>query len=209
MIPPSIPTPRLTLLRLTDTTPGSQHIRFYHENWSDPDVTAWSMLGATSSLSESRDRLIDSLATTDIYFYSIFVKQDGSDSDDLGEHIGSVSLRRPTPAFTLPVPGDVVDSGKEVDVRMLGYALFKKGWGKGYATEAGRALLDAYAACVAEEKALGEKLFWVEACVDEGNPGSQAVVRKLGFRECGWNEVPRFWLNGEWRTGCWAYGMEV
>lgn len=172
------------------------------------------MQGASSSLSESRDRLITSLATTDMSFYSIFVKKDGSDmgkhiGEHIGEHIGSVSLRRPTPAFTLPVPRDIADSGKEIDVRMLGYALFKKGWGKGYATEAGRALLDAYAASVAEEKACREKVFWVQACVDEGNPGSQAVVRKLGFRECGWNEVPRFWLNGEWRTGAWSYGMEV
>jgi len=169
------------------------------------------MRGASSSLSESRDRLIDTLTNTDIYFYSIFVKKDGSGGgpDDLGEHIGSVSLRRPTPAFTLPIPGDVSGSGKEVDVRMMGYALFKKGWGKGYATEAGRAVLDAYGVCVAEEKARGERVFWVQACVDEGNPGSQAVVRKLGFRMYGWVEAERFWLNGEWRTGCWSYGIEV
>lgn len=36
-----IETPRLRLVRLTDTTPGSQHVQWFHENWSDPVATGW------------------------------------------------------------------------------------------------------------------------------------------------------------------------
>ena len=41
-IPPStISTSRLQLVRLTDTSEGSQHVQWFHENWSDPVATGW------------------------------------------------------------------------------------------------------------------------------------------------------------------------
>jgi RimJ/RimL family protein N-acetyltransferase len=208
MISPTISTPRLHLLRLTDTTPGSQHVQLFHENWSDPSATAWSLHGPTKSLSESRDWFIEHREKYDNYFYSVFTKNE-DDSEGLGEHIGSVSLRLQASGPTLPLPKEVVYGAKKVDLRAVGYALFEKARGKGYATEANKALLEAYAASVAEEKAKGENVFWVEACADEGNPGSRAVLKKLGFRDLGWKEEERFWLNGEWRSGVWVYGMEV
>lgn len=55
----------------------------------------------------------------------------------------------------------------------MGYMLARAHWGKGYATEIGRALLDA---CFA-------RYDWphVSACVFDGNPGSARVLEKLGF----------------------------
>lgn len=38
---PIIETPRLLLVRLTDTSEGSQHVQWFHENWSDDAATAW------------------------------------------------------------------------------------------------------------------------------------------------------------------------
>jgi RimJ/RimL family protein N-acetyltransferase len=153
----------------------------------------------------------------DNLFYSVFVKgEEGSSAgteEDPGVHVGSVSLRRQISGPVLPPPEhEGADKGKEVDLRVIGYAMFKTTWGKGYATEAGKGMLDAYAASVAEEKAKGEKVFYVEAGVDKGNPGSQAVLKKLGFKEVGWKtEKEPVFLGGEWRDdgGYWIYGMYV
>jgi RimJ/RimL family protein N-acetyltransferase len=213
MIASTIQTPRLTLLRLTDTTPGSQHIQLFHENWTDPDATAWSLHGPTHSLEESRDWLIEHLEKWDNLFYAVFLKPSNDEENvGLGEHIGSVSLRLQKSGPTLPLPSKQTDSGKAIDLRVLGYALFKKAWGKGYVTEANKALLEAYSASVAEEKKKGEKVFWVEACVDDGNPGSRKVIEKLGMESLGWKDggEEKVWIAGEWRVdGVWVYGMEV
>ncbi|WP_238542282.1 GNAT family N-acetyltransferase [Sphingomonas sp. PAMC 26621] len=64
------------------------------------------------------------------------------------------------------------DSGYE-----LGYWLTPDAWGRGYATEAGRALLDT------ARHALG--LRHLHALHFEDNPASGRVLRKLGFFETG------------------------
>lgn len=150
------------------------------------------------------------------YFYSVFAKSEGLESEateeNPGKHVGSVGLRTQSSGPTVPALAlRDEDKGKELDLRILGYAYFKHAWGKGYATEAARGLLDAYAASVAEEKAKGEKVFYVEAGVDEGNPASTAIVRKLGFEKVGFKEEQEpVFLGGEWREdGYWIYGMYV
>jgi RimJ/RimL family protein N-acetyltransferase len=66
--------------------------------------------------------------------------------------------------------------------------------------------------CVAEDKAQGGKRFYVEGCVDEENPASRAVLRKLGFELVGWKvEKQGVWLGGVWREngGYWVWGLDV
>lgn len=222
-----IHTPRLILIRLTNTTPGSQHVQWFHENWSDPEATAWSLHGPCHSLAESRDWMIEHLTKYDNMFYAVFAKPNANQGVEVegvpggvGEHLGSASLRRQVAGATLPPlkeedgeneGNESGGKGKDVDLRVMGYALFEAARGKGYATEANIGLLQAYAASVAEEKAKGEKKFYVEAGVDKDNPGSQAVLHKLGLKKVGWKEEKEpVFLNGAWRDpGYWIYGLYV
>ncbi|KAJ4987616.1 hypothetical protein SVAN01_06929 [Stagonosporopsis vannaccii] len=281
-IPPStIDTPRLRLVRLTNTEPGSRHVQWFHENWSDPVATGWryrphiphpssyaistyplpmllalkyqSLRGATKSLEESRLWMIEHMKKWDNWFYAVFLhdeskeseKEEGKETDGgaLGTHIGSVSLRLPPVGLELPPPrsfdgaaevgtGEPLseeefkereDALKSVDLqlRVLGYALFAHAHGKGYGTEACRGLLEGYAGAVkewtasrqsgtnAEREADKKAVFYVEAGVDQENPGSQHVLRKLGFRTVGLKiEKEKAWLNGAWRgPGWWITGM--
>jgi RimJ/RimL family protein N-acetyltransferase len=141
--------------------------------------------------------MIHHMTVFDNYFYAVFAKHD--DAKDV--HVGSVSLRRQAEPTLVPKRGD------QGEVRVLGYALYKREGGKGYATEANRALLQAYGAANAEEG----KDVYVEASVDEANPGSLAVLKKLGFEELGWkHEEERVFLGGEWwEGGYWVYGKYV
>jgi RimJ/RimL family protein N-acetyltransferase len=156
--------------------------------------------------------MIEHLTKYDNFFYAVFAKQPGTadTEEDPGVHVGSVSLRRQPTGPTLP-PRPEYLKGKEVELRVSGYAFFKNAWGKGYATEANKALLEAYGEAVAEEKKVGNKVFYVEASADEDNPGSRAVLRKLGFEEVGWKtETERVFLAGEWREGgYWVFGKCV
>ncbi|KAF5846034.1 hypothetical protein GGP41_008471 [Bipolaris sorokiniana] len=74
MIPSKISTERLTLLHLTNTHPSHPHVQLFHENWSNLTATAWSLRGATKSLEESREWMIESLDRFDSYFYAVFAR---------------------------------------------------------------------------------------------------------------------------------------
>lgn len=63
------------------------------------------------------------------------------------------------------------------DAHSLGYWLTPSAWGRGYATEAGEAMLDI------ARHALGIRRLVAHAHAD--NPASQQVLRKLGFRATG------------------------
>ncbi|CAN9455638.1 unnamed protein product [Alternaria alternata] len=228
---------RLTLLRLTDISSiSSPHVRLFHENWSNHDATGWSLHGPTHSLEESYEWMKEQLAPSpgnDSMFYSVFAtstpsastleSNDGEVGDEtgLGEHVGSVSLRlQPSgPSIPLPPPSSEHPHLSTESMRALGYAFFPSARGKGYATEAGHALLNAYAAFVSSSSATQnnsqgghwiEKAY-VEAAVDEDNPGSIKVLEKLGFKKLGWkHEEEKVFLNGAWRgPGYWVYGLFV
>ncbi len=66
---------------------------------------------------------------------------------------------------------------RDGDTHELGYWLTPDAWGRGYATEAGRAVLDA------ARHALGLRKVTATPAID--NPASARVLRKLGFREVG------------------------
>lgn len=67
---------------------------------------------------------------------------------------------------------NATDSGTE-----LGYMFARAHWGKGFATEIGRALID-HAFATYDWPA-------IEACVFDDNPASARVLLKLGFAESG------------------------
>ena len=222
-------------------------MQWFHENWSDAVATSWSLHGSTKTLEESRLWMIEHMTKWDNWFYSIFLRKPDSfelsphdvNMEDMGEHIGSVSLRSQVIGPTLLPPtsfqgAEEVGKGapltkqeeesrkkalEEVDLnlRVLGYALFENAWGKGYITEACNALLDGYSSAIVEWKASedgnqeNEKaaVFYVEAGVDTENPGSQKVLRKLGFKTVGMKiEKEKAWLNGGWRgPGWWITGL--
>jgi len=66
------------------------------------------------------------------------------------------------------------DKGPEIE---LGYAFTPTAWGKGYATEAGRAALDEGFGTIGLEQ--------IVAVTDEVNTRSQRVIEKLGFTPAG------------------------
>lgn len=72
----------------------------------------------------------------------------------------------------------------------IGYWLTPAAWGRGYATEAGRALVDIARHALGQRRLLGRHM------VD--NPASGRVLRKLGFE-----------ATGEGRLPCLARGEEV
>lgn len=170
--------------------------------------------------------MTEHLTKYDNMFYAVFAQPQGDDGAgvgaggtdaarvtryegiELGEHVGSVSLKLQAGGPTL-APPVLPGRQKSVTLRTIGYAMFDGARGKGYATEANQALVDAYRALVAQEKDKGDEVFYIEGAVDEGNPGSVAVLKKLGFERVGWKEEEPVWLNGEWRSGYWVYGMYV
>lgn len=247
-IPPlTLSSPRLHIVRLTDTSEGSQHVQWFHENWSDAVATSWSLHGSTKTLEESRLWMIEHMTKWDNWFYSIFLRKPDSpelsshdvNMEDMGEHIGSVSLRSQATGPTLLPPmsfqgAEEVGIGAplteeeeelrkkalekvDLELRVLGYALFESAWGKGYITEACKILLDGYSGAIEQWKASKggkpgsekEAVFYVEAGVDVENPGSQRVLRKLGFKTAGMKvEKEKAWLNGGWRgPGWWITGL--
>lgn len=183
-------------------------------------------------------------------------EEEGKGEAGLGTHLGSISLRRcPSGPELLPQLPKALEAAEEVgsgpvvdatesaaralalqeyvlDSRVLGYAFFAAAHGKGYATEAARALLAAYGEKVREWRAAGgggciegggegrevdagmdldkeRRLWYVEAGVDVENPGSQRVLRKVGFRTVGMKvQEGKAWLNGGWRgPGWWITGL--
>ena len=210
-----IHTTRLTL-RLLSTPNNPRDLALFHENWSSRVATAWSIHGPTATLEESR-AWMQELLNGGMQFWAVFLRDESTNSstdstsaaatataaEEQGVHVGSVSLRLPREGL-LRLPAESAD-GLKVESKSLGYALFPAFWGRGIATEAGRAVVEEFGASVRTEGQRG----YLEACVDEGNPASGHVLGKIGFTQVGWHAHPPVWINGAWRNGCWVYGLYV
>jgi RimJ/RimL family protein N-acetyltransferase len=101
-----------------------------------------------------------------------------------------------------------------INFRVLGYAFFETAWGKGYATEACTALIDAYKSSLQTQSTHTHKkpvLNYIEACLHPDNVGSIRVLEKLGFERVRWGDEPEpVFYAGKWREpGYWVYGMYV
>jgi RimJ/RimL family protein N-acetyltransferase len=218
--PKHLYTRRLTLRRLS-TPANPQDLHLFHENWSSRVATMWSMRGPTVTLDESRAWMHELLAGG-LEFWAVFLRSESDSSSDdasaapagtaaddeaeeeeCGVHVGSVSLRLPREGLMKLPPA--AQGGLPVEGKSLGYALLAGYWGRGIATEAGRAVVEAFGARVRAEGRQG----YIEACVDKGNPASGHVLGKIGFEQVGWQTHDPVWINGAWREGCWVYGLYV
>jgi RimJ/RimL family protein N-acetyltransferase len=122
-----------------------------------------------------------------------------------------ISIRIQDSGPRLPPP-EPMPEGRQLNFRVLGYAFFESTWGKGYATEACSALLDAYRSyCARSTSRDAPAVNYVEACLHPDNAGSIRVLEKLGFRRVGWGDEPeKVFYAGKWRDpGYWVYGMYV
>ncbi|GAB3867689.1 GNAT family protein [Nocardioides maradonensis] len=108
---------------------------------------------------------------------------------EAGQHLLLAVVRRDTGELI----GDVILFWRSAEHRSgeIGYVLHPDQHGQGFATEASRALL-----ALAFE---GLDLHRVVARIDQRNPASDAVLRKLGMRQEA-VLVENEWFKGEWTT---------
>ena len=148
----------LMLRRLTETDVGN-----LFELDSDPEVVRYANPGGeTTPYEDVRDRLLPRLL-------SYYDKYDGygfyaADEKYTGRFVGWFFLR------PVPVDGHMPDKFERVE---LGYRLKRSEWGKGYATEGSKALLEK------GFRELGAEC--VVADVIAENVASVRVLEKLGF----------------------------
>ena len=137
-------------LILRPVTAGDRALLLAH--WAEPDVRRFLFDGASLSADEVGAAIEDSARDFGRAGYGLWLIQEQGDTG----LIGTAGLR------------PLADLGPEIF-----YSLAPGSWGKGYATEAARAVLD---------HALGPLgLPQVLAEVDEGNTASIAVVERLGM----------------------------
>jgi RimJ/RimL family protein N-acetyltransferase len=122
------------------------------------DADARRLTGGVSDLDETRatiERYIEFQHTPGYSFWAVLVR-------GTGELVGEAGLK----------PLD--DIGPEIEI---GYAFTPAVWGRGYATEAGRAIVaEAFGALGLDE---------IVGVTSEDNAGSRRVFAKLGFVESG------------------------
>lgn len=121
------------------------------------------------------------------------------------QFIGLVSILALGPK-ALPIPTDIIPSpaehAKENTLQCeIAYSFLPKGWGKGYATEAVKAILLACRKVPHSHWAPFDKIY-VRAIVNDDNPKSLKVMKKTGFEPKGiyeWSGEP-IWLAGRWQS---------
>ena len=154
---------------------SAQHLKLLN----DPEVTRYLGIGRFPETEERNRRYLQRFMDSDT---CLIFKIVANESDS---HIGNVTLN------------EIRWIHRTADTSIV---LWEKSfWGKGYATEAWRLLLN-YAF-----RSLG--LRKITACLVEGNLGSQKTLEKLGFKQEG--RLRKQWLlDGEWRDVL-KYGILV
>ena len=133
--------------------------------FSDPEVARYWSSGPWTALDQAREHIAGVLAA---YADGSGMRL-GIELRATGELIGSASLHR------------FVDASRRCE---LGYALTRAHWGRGYVSEALRALLNFGFSAL--------DLNRVEADIDPRNDASARVLDKLGFQKEGY--MPERWI---------------
>ena len=121
-------------------------------HWTQPDVRRFLIDGAALSATEVAETIEESVRDFAAHGYGIWLIELGS----VPGLAGTAGLR------------PLEDSGLEIF-----YSLAPGAWGRGYATEAARAVVEYGLGPLGLPEVLAE--------VDEGNTGSVAVVKRLGM----------------------------
>jgi RimJ/RimL family protein N-acetyltransferase len=132
-----------------------------HAMWSDPEVGRW-VGGTHERLQESREELGQHLDHQARHGFSFWAVEERESGDVVGE-VGLMYLE---------------GRGPEVEI---GWCFARPTWGKGYATEAARAWLDAGFTQLNLDRIL--------AAVLEENTRSRAVCERLGMHRDGQRRV--------------------
>src|SRR5579859_1164212 len=143
---------RTERLVLRPVTAGDHAVLRAH--WAAPDVRRFLFDGATLSAAEITETIEDSARNFGRNGYGLWLVHEDGGTDLMG----TAGLR------------PLEDLGLEIF-----YSLAPGSWGKGYATEAARAVLDYALGPLGLPEVLAE--------VDEGNTASIAVIERLGMIE--------------------------
>jgi [ribosomal protein S5]-alanine N-acetyltransferase len=120
------------------------------------------LTGGVSTLAETRATIAGYIGRQERDGYTFWAVVERAS----GELVGEAGLK------------PLEDKGPEVEI---GYAFGPPWWGRGYATEAGRAILDVAFGTLGLER--------VVAVTADDNVGSQRVIAKLGFTPAGRRDV--------------------
>jgi len=143
-------------LVLRPVTAGDHAVLLAH--WTQPDVRRFLFDGAALSAAEVTETIGESVADFAARGYGIWLIELGSGAALAGSAplVGTAGLR------------PLEESGLEIF-----YSLAPGAWGRGYATEAARAVVEYGLGPLGLPEVLAE--------VDEGNTASVAVVKRLGM----------------------------
>ena len=127
-------------------------------HWTQPDVRRFLFDGAALSAAEVGETIEESIGDFAAHGYGIWIIELGSGAGLTGtaQVVGTAGLR------------PLEEAGLEIF-----YSLAPGAWGRGYATEAARAVMEYGLGPLGLPEVLAE--------VDEGNTASVAVVKRLGM----------------------------
>jgi RimJ/RimL family protein N-acetyltransferase len=125
-------------------------------HWTEPDVRRFLFDGAALSAGEVTETIAESIRDFAASGYGIWLIEPGSGTGSGAGLVGTAGLR------------PLEESGQEIF-----YSLAPGAWGRGYATEAARAVVKYGLGALGLPEVLAE--------VDEGNAASVAVVKRLGM----------------------------
>ena len=142
----------LTTERLVMRPATAQDHSTLRAHWAAPDVRQFLFDGAMLSAAEITEAIADSVRDFAVAGYGLWLIYEKNGT----KLVGTAGLR------------PLHDVGLEIF-----YSLVPGSWGKGYATEAARALMDSALGPLGLPEVLAE--------VDEGNVASAAVIKRLGM----------------------------
>ncbi|KAF1847934.1 uncharacterized protein K460DRAFT_374893 [Cucurbitaria berberidis CBS 394.84] len=226
-------TPRLKLTLITTAKRGSPELEWLHEMRSDAQTTFWSIYGQAKSL-EDTERFAKAClpeapeegggkpksyrvvyAVHEILQKLVTDTQpDVSHAEKPPRFVGLVTVRSLGGPNELTLPPQYTPASTHDPTTLsieLAYQFLPISWGHGIATEAVSTVLNVLKRATAFWQPF--KRVYIRAIVNEENPASLGVMRKLGLQNMGvWEWTGEaIWLGGKWtdRSRIWIFGKNL